>query len=331
MAHRDDPTPLRPAVHAGAAYDDEPNALRRELEALFLAGDGPTVLPWEGLSRNGQSEDPTPTPSTRLLGVMSPHIDYARGGSAYGWAYDRLLSETDADLFIILATAHQRLKGNFNVASEHFSTPLGVAQLDLSFVEQLQRRYAGMVGPEQASLAFDDPLPHRNEHSIELQAVLLQYVLGGRRDYSVVPILVDSFYPFILEQRQPDTDPVIADFARALQETAAACQRSVCYIGSVDLAHIGPQFGDAAQLGEGRLKRQWTDDQRLLATACAADAVSWFDHVAAANDQNRVCGLAPMYVMLQAMQAERGELLKYSQAVDNDNQACVSFASVAFY
>jgi len=54
-------------------------------------------------------------------------------------------------------------------------------------------------------------------------------------------------------------------------------------------------------------------------------------HIAAVQDRNRICGLAPTYTMLQAMQPARGEILKYDQAVATDRTSCVSFASVAFY
>ena len=178
---------------------------------------------------------------------------------------------------------------------------------------------------------FHDELPHRREHSIEFQTLMLQYVLGGRRDYTIVPILVDSFHPFVLHNRSPGETPAVSDFVEALRATIAACGKQVCFIAGVDMAHIGQQFGDEELLDDARLTQQWTDDQVLLTAACEGDTEGWFIHVAAVQDCNRICGLAPTYVMLQAMQPTRGEILKYDQAVAEDRTSCVSFASLAFY
>ena len=41
-----------------------------------------------------------------LRGLVSPHIDYVRGGTSYAVAYRELLEEADADTYIILGTTH---------------------------------------------------------------------------------------------------------------------------------------------------------------------------------------------------------------------------------
>ena len=40
-------------------------------------------------------------------------------------------------------------------------------------------------------------MAHRFEHSIELQALLLQYVLAPRRPFCIVPVLTGSFDEFL--------------------------------------------------------------------------------------------------------------------------------------
>ena len=318
---------IRPAAHAGAAYHPESSALQEQLGELFTCDEGPGLLPTEG-NVNG---DFAISAESRLCGIMSPHIDFRRGGPAFAWAYDRLGSESDAELFIILGTAHTPLGGLYSVSQKDFETPLGPAPTDREFVDALSRRMASRASATEVSRIFRDELPHRYEHSIEFQALMLQYVLGGRRDYQIVPILVGSFHPFVLHKRVPDQSPAVADFVTALRETVADCGKQVCYVAGVDMAHIGRQFGDDVLLDEPRLKQQWADDQQLLAQACAGDSAGWFEHVSSSEDRNRICGLSPMYTMLEAMRPERGELLKYDQAVAEDGSSCVSFASVAFY
>jgi AmmeMemoRadiSam system protein B len=309
---------VRPAAHAGGAYHGEPIGLRAQLGDLFTREGGPGLLPWEGAT-NGIE------PQSKLCGVMSPHIDFHRGGSSFAWAYDRVVTDSPSKLFVILGTAHTPLKSFYSVSNKSFDTPLGTAHTDRAFVDSLAKR---LGNPNDI---FRDELPHRHEHSIEFQALMLQYILGERRDYRIVPILVGSFHPFVQHGRLPNESPAVAEFIEALRETAIESGEDVCFVGGVDMAHIGQQFGDPELLDDDRLKSQWTDDQNLLTKACAGDAAGWFEHVANQDDANRICGLAPMYTLLETVKPKRGELLKYDQAVADDRSSCVSFASVAFY
>ncbi|MEM8947643.1 MAG: AmmeMemoRadiSam system protein B [Planctomycetota bacterium] len=318
---------VRPAAHAGGAYHRELEALQDQLGQLFTCEDGPGLLPTEG-NTNGDFSSPD---QRRLCGVMSPHIDLHRGGPAFAWAYDRIVSESDAEVFVILGTAHTPLRGLFSVSDKHFSTPLGTATTDREFIAALRGQLVQSAQGLNVEQIFADEMPHRREHSIEFQALMLQYILGDRRDYMIVPILVGSFHPFVTENRSPSSSQAVSSFAAALRATIAAYDKKVCYVAGVDMAHIGQHFGDEELLDEDRLKRQWTEDQTLLSAACEGDTEGWFVHVAAVQDRNRICGLAPTYTMLSAMQPSQGEILKYDQAVSDDRTSCVSFASVAFY
>lgn len=313
---------VRPAAHAGGAYHGEPAGLRAQLSELFTCEGGPGLLPWEG---NGTTEKRLLT-EKKLCGVMSPHIDFHRGGPAFAWAYDRIVTESQAKLFIILGTAHTPLQEFYSVSSKDFETPLGTVETDREFIKALGNR----LGDSFAEV-FLDELPHRQEHSIEFQTLMLQFILGGRRDFRVVPILVGSFHPFVEHGRVPDDSPAVAEFVAGLRETIRSCGEEVCVVAGVDMAHIGQQFGDDDLLDAERLTAQWTDDQELLAKACVGDADAWFMHVSKQADANRICGLAPMYTMLKTVEPDRGELLKYDQAVAEDDTSCVSFAAAAFY
>ena len=315
---------VRPAVHAGGAYEGDPDKLRSQLGDLFTCSDGPGMHPHKtnGCAANNERNN-------RLCGLMSPHIDFHRGGPAFAWSYERVTTATDADLFVILGTAHSLLHGLFSISKKHFDTPLGTVTTDRAMIDHMQNLLAESNGNDQS--LFNDEMPHRHEHSIEFQVLMLQYVLGGRRDFTIVPILVGSFQPFVLHQRQPIETPAVTEFIRALRASVEACGRRVCYVAGVDLAHIGRQFGDDELLSDQRLQAQREDDAQLLEHARRGSAADWFLHVAEQNDRNRICGLAPTYTMLEAIKPKRGELLKYDQAVAEDRTSCVSFASSAFY
>ncbi len=312
--------PVRPAAHAGGAYAGQPEALLKQLDALFVPPAGPG-FPGEPAAKI----DGTP-----LAGVLSPHIDLHRGGTAFAWAYKRVVEESDADLFIIFGTAHSWTRHLFSITRKHFDTPLGTVETDRLFIQNLASRLKATPGGAELDL-FASELAHRQEHSIEFQVLFLQYLLGGKRPFKVVPILTGSFHEFVASGKQPSEAAEVRAFVSALRATAAEHKGRICYISGGDLAHIGQRFGDRQLLDEARLKAQTDSDLRLLEAACRADAADFFNHVASVKDQNRICGLSPTYTMLEVMRPRRGELLRYGQAVDPEGTSCVSFGSLAFY
>jgi hypothetical protein len=311
--------PVRPAAHAGGAYADDPQTLREQLAGLFTCDGGP----------GAPSSAPLPG-GPRLCGLLSPHIDPRRGGPAFAWAYKQVAERCDADLLVIFGTAHNPMQQLFCVSRKDFDTPLGVVRTDRQFVDRLARHLASSVAGQQMDL-FEDELVHRCEHSIEFEAVFLQYVLGGRREFRIVPVLIGSFQEFLADGQQPDESPEVQAFLAALRAAAEEHAGSVCYIAGADFAHIGQRFGDEWLLDGQRLAQQSAEDHRLLEAVCRGDADGLFAQVAQQEDRARICGLSPTYVMLKAMGQNRGELLNYGQAVEPDGTACVSFASVAFY
>lgn len=312
-------SPVRPAAHAGRAYPGDPAALRAELAALFVSEKGP-----------GAPKGEEPDGSRKLVGVMSPHIDLHRGGPTFAWAYKRLVEESAADLFVIFGTAHNPMSQLFSVTRKGFETPLGTVETDRQFAARLSANLAAQPAGREMSLAADE-LAHRHEHSIEFQTVFLQYLLGERRPFKILPVLVGSFHEFIAGGASPADSPQVAAFVAAMRQTAAAHPGKIAYISGVDLAHIGQRFGDREYLDANRLQAQAGDDRQLLAAACRADSRAFYQHVADQQDRNRICGLSPTYTMLEVVRPNRGEVLKYDQAVELDGTSCVSFASLAFY
>ena len=168
---------------------------------------------------------------------LSPHIDFQRGGSVYTWAYRELIEKSNADTFVILGVAHQYCRRRFALTCKDFETPLGVVPTDRAYVD----RIASLAGRD----LFDDELSHRTEHSIEFQVVFLQYVLGGHRDFSIVPILVGSFHDLMEKGVDPIADAEVSRFVQALRVAESASGKRVAYIGGIDLCHVGPEFGDS--------------------------------------------------------------------------------------
>jgi MEMO1 family protein len=312
------PAPRR-ASHAGYCYPEQPGPLRRQLDEFFAQAEAQPVKPTQPATGSGV-----------FRALVSPHIDPLRGGLSYARGYRRLAQQSTADVLVIVGTAHRPLRQWFSVAREDFQTPLGLVRTDRRFIDRLARHLESSVAGRTIDL-FADAAVQRIEHSIEFQAVLLQYVLGTRRPFHIVPVLAASLHEFIEEGSHPDRSPEIQAFLAALRAVEADYPGRVGYICAADLAHVGPQFGDQQPVTARRRAAVARDDHRLLARVCRCDAAGLFRHVAGQEDRNRICGLSPLYVVLQAIGSARGELLDYAQSVDPAGQACVSYATVALY
>ncbi len=317
----------RPAAHVGQAYADDPDQLRADMAAMFADPNGPGAI---GGGASGDPETAQGSNGRSLCGVVAPHIDFERGGPVFAWAYEKILRQSDADLFVVFGTAHNPMHNLFCATRKDFETPLGTVRTDRRFIDRLAEELASSVAGRQIDL-FEDEIVHRYEHSIEFQTTFLQFILGDRREFRIAPILVGSFHEFIAEHSQPDDSPEVQAFLAAMQAAVADYPGKVCFVSGADLAHIGRRFGDEWAVDSERLRTQADDDRKLLDTVCRGDAAAFFEHVAGQSDRSRICGLPPTYTMLRVMQTGDGELLKYSQAVEPDESACVSFAGLAFY
>jgi AmmeMemoRadiSam system protein B len=315
--------PVRPATHAGVAYSEEPDELRRQLDAAFTTQGGPGPVD-PGANSDGR----------RLCGLIAPHIDPERGRTTFAWAYKQVAEACDADRFVIFGTAHGPVEQPFCLSRKHFDTPLGLVRTDRQFVDRIAEHLASSVAGRQLDVFADEPA-HRMEHSIEFQTVFLQHLFGGRRAFRIVPVLIGSFQEFFEGGMTPGDSPEVQAMLAAVLAAAKAHRGPVCFISAADLAHIGPRYGDPEGLDEARLDEQARDDRQLLDKACAGDADAVFHHVAEQNDRARICGLGPTYVMLEVLRAAHGisagRLLHYHQAVAPEGAACVSFASVGFF
>lgn len=300
-------SPTRPAAHAGGAYAAEPEALSSQLAAFFTHPEGPGAA--GGDRRDGS-----------ITAIMAPHIDFHRGGPTYAWAYRELAERSDADLFVILGTCHAGMADPFALTLKDYETPLGPAPVDREFSAALARRYGNdLLGSEGA---------HRSEHSIEFQAVFLRYALAERHDFTIVPILASFLHESLAGGREPEADPRVPRFLDALGETIAASGRKVCVIAGVDLAHMGPRFGDAEPVGPSRLASLESEDRATLEAVAALDPRAFYESVAKDGDSRRICGLSPIYALLRCLPGGSGRLLRYAQWPDP--QAVVTFASLVF-
>ena len=348
--------PDRPAVHAGGAYAGEADALREQIAGFFSDADGPGTAPDSLAATRGSDPDSSsgklaaargsdPDSSSGKLaaarhfdprspqgatsvgrlrdsgirGLLAPHIDFHRGGPVYAWAYKEILERCDADLFVVLGTCHAGMAEPFAATLKAFETPLGPVPADRDFLDALGRRYGHDLFASEGA--------HRIEHSIEFQAVMLRWALGDR-PFTMVPLLASFLHEAVWTGQDAEADPRVPRFLAALAETLSTSGRRVCVVGGVDLAHVGPRFGDAEPNTPVFLAEVERADRAMLETITAGDAFAFFASVTADRDARRICGLSPIYSFLRVLPGAQGRLIRYRQWPDPEGT--VSFCAAAF-
>lgn len=298
----------RPPALADGSYPGDPAALRQ-----VLAGYQAEAC----LRRNGDA----PCPPSGLRGLISPHIDYLRGGPVYAAVWEEAAEAVRAaELAIIFGTDHYGGFGQLTLTRQHYATPFGV----LPTAQEVVNAAAEALGEEAA---FAEELHHRSEHSIELAAVWLHYMREGRA-CQVVPVLCGSFGHFVAGMADPSRDAQIASLVAALQRATAG--RRTVVIAAADLAHIGPAFGGDEVDAAGQEALRLTDEA-LLAHVNRGDATGFFEALRQVEDRNNVCGLPPIYLALRYLAPTTGHAVAYDQCpADENNTSWVSVAGVVW-
>jgi AmmeMemoRadiSam system protein B len=306
--------PTRPAVHAGGAYAGTAEELATQLAAGYVHTDGPGALP--------QPRTPVAAP---LRAVIAPHVDLHRGAPTYSWAYKALAEAQPAELYVVLGTGHTPVEGHFAATRKAYDTPLGPVPSDTAFLDRLNSNWGEDL--------FAGELSHAGEHSIEFQAVYLRSLgLAGDNAAAIVPILCDSLHSMVLNGKSPRDVSLVDSFLTALQRTLVEDGRRITVIAAVDLAHVGPRFGDQWSVDVTRQTVVGAADNEMLDLILTSDPEAYYTQVMHDRDARRICGLTPLYLLTAIMQSEgrRGELLRYSQWVDNDLSSSVTFASAIY-
>jgi AmmeMemoRadiSam system protein B len=295
---------LRQPVLAGESYPAEPEALKSALDSYQVQAE----------EAGWSAGDPT----REVRGLISPHIDYDRGGPVYASVWQKAAPAIrDADLAIVLGTDHI---GGAKLALTHqrYATPWGALPTASGVVDQV----AQAMGSEAA---FGAELHHRTEHSIELAAVWLHYVLG-EKECELVPVLCGEFEPFMGDS-SPADDPELEAALHVLKD--AAHSRQTIVVAAADLAHIGPAFGDGYAIDIFGKAQHRSADERLMASICEGDEEGFLQQIRDEGDRRRICGLAPIYLALQLLGETSGTVTGYAQCpADEQGGSFVSICGI---
>ncbi|MCX5811528.1 MAG: AmmeMemoRadiSam system protein B [Proteobacteria bacterium] len=258
------------------------------------------------------------TPKGRITGMLAPHIDYGRGTEVYCDTYSSLKGQGKS-LLIIFGTSHYPTEKIWSISSKSFATPLDIIPNSEDFCR--------LIKHNDVLKGYIDEWPHRNEHSIELQLPLIQFMI--QNDFEIFPILTGSLHEHINGDKNIETDQELKDIIDNFKSVLTEYEKPYIIISGADLAHIGAQFGDKYDLDALTLGQSRAKDEELLRCIGNVDADGFFKTIQNEGDRRRICGLTPIYFQLKLLENSTGEIVSYKQWTDG--QSSVSFAGGLFY
>jgi AmmeMemoRadiSam system protein B len=291
--------PVRRPAHAGSGYPADPQALREALRAHLSAA------------------APEEIAGLRPRGIVAPHIDLARGGWCYGWAYSAL-APCLPPACLALGVAHGAPPVPVILTTKPYATPLGDLPVDHEGARRLQEQTGDLTRHEVA---------HRTEHSLEFQAVFLK-AIAGDRPVAILPLLLSAFEQWVPPGQTPRDVPELERVVRAISDLVALRQGEMAVVAGVDFSHVGPRFGDRDAAGPALALRTSQHDHVVLDAIVQGDADGFWRRATADGNRQRIDALSAVYVALRVLEPTSGRLLRYGKA-DDPMGGIVSFASLA--
>jgi hypothetical protein len=239
----------------------------------------------------------SPPPLGPLVALISPHAGFRYSGPVAAHGYS-LLRGCGARTVVLVGPSHRHAFAGIAVwARGAFETPLGRIPID----ESLAARLVGAGGTLR-----EDPMPHQDEHSLEMQLPFLQHLVGQLR---IVPLLMGR-------QTREEVDHLAEVLGGILPG-----REDVLLLASSDLSHYEPATV------ANRL------DSRVVGDVERFDAEGLMRRLE--DHPEHACGGGPMVAVMKAARllgARDAAVLRYADSGDageRDKSRVVGYLSAA--
>ena len=181
-----------------------------------------------------------PSFDTLPRGIIAPSLPYANGHRAYAVLYGRMRVVDPPKRILILGTNHFGNGTGVVGCDKGFRTPLGESPLDTEMADKLRAALGDGL--------FEHRYDHEREHSIEVQCGWIQKVFGA--DGSGPPVFAALVHdPSVKDGESYDgTGVAFQPFVDAVLQAIGELEGPTLVIGSAELSHVGPGYGDQVQL-----------------------------------------------------------------------------------
>jgi MEMO1 family protein len=227
----------------------------------------------------------------RGFGGIVPHAGWYFSGKLAANVLHSLKAKREVDM-VVLYGGHLGSGGNPLVATEEaWETPFGDMEIHQGFIESLKKR-----------IELTRESPAGGDNTVEVQLAMVKYFFPDAK---------------LLALRSPAS-------ARAVQlgEEVAGVARtegiSIVAIGSTDLTHYGPNYGNVPK-GIGPAAVKWVkeeNDKGLISRALKMDAAGVLDHAGISGSACSAGAVASAIATCRALGAEKGFLLDYYTSYD---------------
>ncbi|MGC8727733.1 MAG: AmmeMemoRadiSam system protein B [Elusimicrobiales bacterium] len=299
---------IRKAIHKGLSYPEN-------------------ILELTSFMSKFHKAEQNPFPTKTLTGAVAPHIDIIRGGTVYSKTYSEIANSQIPDLIIAFGVSHKGGNSPFIFTKKDYETPYGNMVVDSETYDKFKEIL--WYEPD------DEEILHKNEHSLEFQALWLKYI-WREKSPKWLPILVTDFERFSSEENPPSKIEYMEKFfsqSEILLKSMLKENKKILILAGVDLSHMGQRFGDDFPI-TGEIKKQTEEfDKKVLNLALELKADEFFKEISKNKNSTKICGLSAIYCALRFIKSInpqiRGKILDYSQANDPFG-GFVSFASMIF-
>ncbi len=296
--------PSRQMVCAGMSYPKDPLPLAARLDQLV-----------ENINSNGMVINNN---LENITAMIAPHIDIRLGGPTFAHSYYHLLHGKPVDLFVILGIGHSGIDNLFALTDKDFNTPFGIVQTDANLVNEINNR---------CEIDFlSEELVHRDEHSIEFQTIFLKHFF---KNFKILPILC-SFNHNIFNASPKKQTEIFRSFIGSVKSVLSEFPGNICFIASVDLAHVGLKYGDPEKPDHVYLANVERNDREILNALADFDRARFQKIIKTDDDKYHICGYSALTTLMELVSPVKGLLLDYNYAVMDENKSTVTFASMIF-
>lgn len=298
------------AIHknttAGVSYPSDPNELKAFLDHAFK-----------------DYKPSNPVDSAKAL--YAPHIDPRVGMSSYVKAFSSI-KHLKPTKVVILGTSHYSgMYGKlyqdlpFILSDKTFIMPNGAVSSHNPTIDIILNSFQdlSLAGISNQSRA------HRNEHSIELHLLFLNYIWN--HEFDIVPILVGGLDE-LMYSKNSFREQQLDKFSSILKKLN---DEETFFLISGDLSHFGHKFGDQTEafklFDEVKL-----NDERFLDIGASGNPDKLLSLMKEEYDPYRICGFPPLLAFLKAIPDSSGEILSYDLWDERERESAVSFGSILY-
>lgn len=242
-------------------------------------------------------------PIEDVIALILPHAGYRFSGQTAAFAL-KTINKKYKRIVVIGPTHRVPMQDVLSVPrATHYETLLGQVALDVEFIDRLL----------EYSMFQNVPQAHKDEHSVQIEVPLLQYV---QEDFELVPIVTG--------QCSLKTIKKAGAILRGLVD------EQTLVVASSDFVHYGPRFGYVPFKENVRAQIKKLD-------MGAYEFIAAIDCEGFLNYKNKtgatICGYIPIAILLSMLdESAKAQMMKYTNSgeLTGDYSNPVSYLSAAF-